>query len=188
MRVRQEAQFELAGRGDDGLARRSPQVAGPRKESAGADSRDLGPGPGRPHPIATAAARASGARSSPCSPIADPEVRAQAAKVLGEMPRAEGVRRADRPARRRQPAGPLLRRDRAGQARPRRGDRAAAGDAPRQRRPGPLPAPRRRDGAGRLGDDATLGSKRGSRSVAVGADGRPAGAAAARRPRRSPGS
>ena len=126
MRVRQEAQFELAARGGEAwqtLAR----IAGSKESTLAADPCRSGAWARPPGRCATAIARASGARSSPCSLIADPEVRAQAAKVLGEAKEPRAFDSADRPARRRQPAGPLLRGDRAGQARPLRGGRAASG-------------------------------------------------------------
>ena len=123
MRVRQEAQFELAGRGEEGwktLAR----IAGSEQETLPRIHALWG--------LEQASRRTeAGRRASLWSTLAplladpEPEVRAQAAKVAGACEGIEVIRGADRPARRPQPAGSLLRRDRPGQAGPCRCGRAS---------------------------------------------------------------
>ena len=83
MRVRQEAQFELAGRGEEGwktLAR----IAGSRARKLCRESTPSGAWDRQAGPRATAVAPVSGVRSSPCSPIPTPRCVRQAAKVVGD--------------------------------------------------------------------------------------------------------
>ena len=93
----------------------------------------------------------------------DPEVRAQTAKVVGEATEARAFDRLIGAARRREPAGPLLRRGGPGQVGPLRGDRTSLGDDSRQRRQRSLPASRWCHGAGRIRQDRGVESGRARR-------------------------
>ena len=129
MRVRQEAQFELAKRGEAAW----PTLA----KVAGLGSGTLP----RIHAVwgLEQVARAARDHSSRLWPVVgpllgdpDPEVRAQAAKVLGERARARSSCRPDQAADRPAAARSLLGRDRTRKTGSAPGNRAAAGSAARE--------------------------------------------------------
>ena len=178
MRVRQEAQFELAAPGRGRLARRSPGSPGPKEKTLPRIHADLGPGTGWPDK-ARRPSHQSVERSGPCSPIPIPRCVRRQPRWSATSREPKSFDAAGRPARRRQPASPLFRRDRAGQAGPSRSGRAACWSMLRANGDNdPYLRHAGCHGVGRLRQVRRL-DEGGARSVAGGADGRPAGNAAA---------
>ena len=163
--MRQEAQFELAGAA---ASDRAGHVAPDARPAARPPSRDLGPRAGRPQ------GRGDGAPADePLVPLladTDAEVRAQAAKVLGDAAAGRAAASAGRsswPTRARGCGS--SRRCRSGKLGTRRRAPQVLAMLRGERRQGRLPPPRRRDGAG--------GHERPGRAR-VGGEGRVAGRAA----------